>query len=194
MMARTPKDAPIPIEKNYWRNLFFISVLVFAAGTILSAVFLLVQLNEPSGSSYGENFSILANLRRDLLHKSLIIYTFALVCISIGMVILTLLYSHRVVGPVFRLTMVAKGLASGNFAQRATLRKKDVLWSLAGEITDFITYYSSIIRDLKKTVGKLNASPETADQKTDAIQQTEWLRQIAAQTEEIDKILTKLKT
>lgn len=192
-MDHKPTNAGLPIHKNYWRNLFFISVLVFAVGLALSATVLLFQINQPGGASYGESFSLLANLRRDLLHKSLIIYTFALVCISVGIIVLALLYSHRVVGPVYRLTMVARRLAEGDFSQTASLRKKDVLWSLAGDMNGFITSYRENIRDLKKTVGEMTSASPLADQETAPPDVAAQLKKIAASTEEIDALLSKLK-
>jgi len=192
-MDHKPANAGLPIQKNYWRNLFFISVLVFAVGLALSATVLLFQINHPGGASYGESFSLLANLRRDLLHKALIIYTFALVCISIGIIVLALLYSHRVVGPVYRLTMVARKLAEGDFSQKASLRKKDVLWALAGDMNGFITRYRETIRDLKKTVGEMTSASPLADQETAPPDVAAQLKKIAASTEEIDALLAKLK-
>ena len=104
------------IPGSYRRNVIFKSVLVFVAGCILTTVILYLAVRQPIGPSYGEGFRMLAQLQDDIFYKSAIIYAITTLLIVCGIIFLTLMYSHRIAGPVYRLSIFVKALCSGDFS------------------------------------------------------------------------------
>ena len=124
-MSNSNPDQAIP--KSYRRNVVLMSILIFSVGLVLTSVVLYLSVKEPIGPSYGEGFRMLSQLQDDIFYKSAIIYSVTILLVLVGIVFLSLIYSHRIAGPVYRLTCFAKTLASGDLSSPVFIRKKDVI-------------------------------------------------------------------
>ena len=73
-------------------------------------------------------------------------------------------YTHRVAGPVYKITQIISMLASGNLIKSFSLRRHDYLASLAGDLIQVESHYRDTIlktgiiaRSLKKKAEQINA-------------------------------------
>ena len=129
------------ISKSYITGLIAKCGLLFAAGLVLTGVILYFTSQQPLGPSYQETFARLSQLKQEMLVKSIITYFTLTLLIIAGVIFITVLYSHRVVGPIVGLKRTAKEIASGNFAQPAKLRETDAILPMAVAINSMREAY-----------------------------------------------------
>ena len=144
------------IPGAYRRDVVFRPVLIFIAGLILTTVVLYVAVSQPIGPNYGEGFRMLAQLQQDIFSKSAIIYAITVFIIVCGIIFLTLIYSHRVAGPVYRLTLFARTLCSGDFRANVHIREKDVIHPLADEMNNMVEQYRQTLNNLQDEIQSLD--------------------------------------
>jgi len=131
------------IAKSYLSGLIIKCGLLFAAGLILTGIIFYLSNYQPLGSSYQEGFAKLAQIKQELLTKSIIIYCLLTTMTLAGVIFITLIYSHRVVGPLVGIKRVTKAIAAGDFSQRARLRQKDAIKPLAEALNTLIDTYTA---------------------------------------------------
>lgn len=160
------------IENSYLRNVVIKCVLIFVAGLIATVAIFYVMLQQPVGPTYGEGFKMLVQLQQDIFYKSIIIYFSTVLLALFGIITITLLYSHRVAGPVYRLTLFARQVAAGDLQSGVHLRQSDVVQPLAAEMNLMAEkIHRSLIDinwkvdELEKITDQLDAEPANADKK-----------------------------
>ncbi|MBD3243546.1 MAG: hypothetical protein GF331_23350 [Chitinivibrionales bacterium] len=80
---------------------------------------------------YLRTFASSAGFRRTMLTSLLWIFGLGVFIVIIQIVLLTVYFSHKVAGPIYRLEKVCTALADGDYSQRVMLRKGDELQNLA---------------------------------------------------------------
>lgn len=183
------KESASPIGASYWQSLFLKCAIIFGASIIITAVLLYLLLHKPSGVTYGETFATLSTLRHDLLLISISIYSLSLLVTSAGIILITLLYSHRVVGPIYRLSVIARQAATGDLIQKARLRKKDVVLPLADELNSFLATYNSLIEKIKKNTGDQQGNYESALSESSADGKKKFLTAMTEKAQELGNLL-----
>ena len=119
------------ISRKYITSLIVKCSLLFAAGLILTGIILYYTSQQPLGPSYQETFARLSQLKEEMLIKSIIIYLSLTILIGVGVVFITVLYSHRVVGPLVSLTRASREIAAGDLGQPVKLRESDAIQPMA---------------------------------------------------------------
>ena len=122
------------IDKSHLRRMVTKCGLIFMAGLGGTAAIFWLMMRRQIGPTYGEGFRMLAELNRDIFYKSLIIYGSTVLVTMICIALITLLYSHRVAGPVYRLRLFAGRIGRGDVSGRVSLRQSDVVQPLAVEM------------------------------------------------------------
>jgi len=83
--------------------------------------------------------------------------------------IISILLSHKIAGPIFRMEEFLKGMATGDLTNRITLRKGDELISLADGINSLVESLKVSFQRQKtqmdKVLVELNSLKELADEK-----------------------------
>ena len=126
-----------------------VCALIVAAGAGISiGVFLLMTTER--GSSYGESIRLLSVLHREIAWRSAIIYTSSLFVMVSGVSFISLLYSHRVAGPLHKLGMIARSVATGDLSGLAKLRRRDAVHALADDMNELITAYRLRIAEIEQ--------------------------------------------
>ncbi len=80
-----------------------------------------------------------------------------LLAIVLGAVLVSLLLTHRLAGPIFRLEESAKELQEGNLALRIRLRKKDQLQELADLLNQAIIHLDHTLLQIRARHAQLHA-------------------------------------
>ena len=129
------------ISKSYLSGLFLKCGLFFTGGLLLTGVILYFSAHQPLGPTYQESFTRLAQLKEEMLVKSIIIYCLITALILAGIIFITAIYSHRVVGPLVGIKRVAKAVADGDLTQAIHIREKDAIQPMAEALNTLINSY-----------------------------------------------------
>ena len=151
------------VSKAYITGFIVKCGLLFAAGLVLTGVILFFYAHQPLGLSYQESISHLSLLKNEMLTKSILIYCILMVLIVGGVTFVSVLYSHRVVGPMVGLLRIVKLLAVGDFTNLVHLRTKDAIKPMADTMNTMITTYREKILTLQTHTQKMQRLVNQAD-------------------------------
>ena len=146
------------LSKRYLRNFLFLTALIFVAGTLISAAVLYADIYQPLHTHYGAIISIISGLKESLIAKTLKINLIFYICISAGIGLLSVLYSHRVAGPLYRIKIYLKSIADGKPDRPLELRHKDAIASFASAINEMTGAYRKRSLELISDIDQLKES------------------------------------
>lgn len=148
------------ISKSYIWSLILRCFYVFVAGIGLTGIIFLISFQQTAGSSYSETFQLLSNIKQHIFLKTIIIYFVGFVFIVVGIVLISLLHSHRIAGPVYRLTEFTKNLSAGDFSNTVTLRENDTIKPLSGELNNLVSFYQNVTNSLLNSLQEIKKSSD----------------------------------
>jgi nitrate/nitrite-specific signal transduction histidine kinase len=88
--------------------------------------------------SYIRNFSSDAKYRRAVLQSLMWIFGIGILIIVAQIALLTIFFSHKLAGPVFRFEKMCHTMIDGNYTDKIYLRRGDEMQNLAGLINEVI--------------------------------------------------------
>ena len=174
------------ISKSYQTGLIIKCGLLFAGGLILTGIILYFSAQQPLGPSYQESFARLSQLKQEMLVKSVITYCILLLVVMGGVIFITVLYSHRVVGPLVGLKRALNRIGSGDLSQPVVLRQKDAIKPMADALNDMMKKYNETIGQVKVKTGEMRAISDGTDQDGRA-------QEIEKRGKELNTLLNSLK-
>lgn len=139
----------------YLWNLVLKCLLIFVGGLILMAAVFYLTNQQDIGPTYGEGFRMLSQLREDIFYKSLVIYIGIVLLMLVGIIVISLFYSHRVAGPVYRLGLFAAEIRKGHLENDVFLRQDDVVHPLADEMNNMVASYRQIVEELNHELAEI---------------------------------------
>lgn len=167
-------------------GLFLKCGLFFTAGLLLTGIILYFSAHQPLGPTYQESFTRLAQLKEEMLLKSIVIYCVITALILAGVVFITIIYSHRVVGPLVGIKRVIKAVSAGDLTQAVHIRQKDAIQPMATALNTLIETYRFKIQLVDQQVKSLQ---DSLDRPGDQPHPSE----IAAQAKTINDTLASLQ-
>ncbi|MEW6428100.1 MAG: hypothetical protein AB1568_08725 [Thermodesulfobacteriota bacterium] len=175
-----------PITSDVWRKTFALCSLFFALGIAITCVLLLVLFHKPAGAGYSDSFQTLSRFRDELVSISVLISLSGLLLTLGGIIFITVLYSHRIAGPAYRLAVVSKMASGGDLCQRAHFRRKDFIKPMAEEMNAMLSHYASLMEELHNLLQQETPTGDDghAQQPPSAL---------AARLDEIDTILSRYR-
>lgn len=179
------------IDRSYLPNVVLKCALIFIAGLFVTAGILYLIIQQPIGPTYGEAFKMLAQLQQDIFYKSVVIYTSTVLVMLAGIIVITLLYSHRVVGPVYRLGLFMSKVREGEINSQVFLRQTDVIHPLAHEVNIMMEEYSQTLQSINQELQQLEKHFDTLQAGQEASEET--LKEIGERAGEISRIISKYK-
>lgn len=176
------------IDKRFQTNFILrFSLLVFVGGLLTMLIFYLLSLQSTTVGFIGSR--VVASSTADFI-LPILLQTVILVTIIIGLaaVVLTLLISHKIAGPLFRFKKVMESLQKGDFVsvQEVRLRKKDQLQLFANELNTMIKNTKTELNQFKKDFAVLK-------EKLDSIQDSDIPEFRRALFVELKKISEEVK-
>jgi methyl-accepting chemotaxis protein len=133
------------------------STLIFAGGALSTAALFFLFRGEP-GTSYVDSYKLLAELNHVLVNRSLILFSFSLLLSLAGIIVLAIVYSHRVAGALHMLGMHTRRIASGDLTRTVRLRNTDVVHELAGDFNKLSDHYKGLLVQLEVKTRELSVS------------------------------------
>ncbi|RMG74424.1 MAG: methyl-accepting chemotaxis protein [Nitrospirae bacterium] len=169
------------IPKHYPTSLLTKIALFLFLGVVAGGSFLYYSSHVLIGGSYLQGLKTIITFKQLIIKKSILIYLLASVFILIGIVVLTVLYSHRVAGPLYRLSVSAKRITEGDLTLKVRLRERDALHPLADSFNELTEAYRRRIIHLKDAIQQIKGASESVDR---AIREE--------QTEELQRAIDEL--
>lgn len=125
--------------------------LVVAAGLIMTVLLYLFTMRSQTVSFV--NSRVVVQTTADFL-LPLLIQTVCAMMIIIGLatIAVTLLVSHKIAGPLYRLKKVVRLLGEGDFSNDFRIRRKDQLQDLASAFNDMIVKLRERLKALEKDI------------------------------------------
>jgi methyl-accepting chemotaxis protein len=165
------------------RVLFGLSIsCITIIGLIVTPAVLYFTMQQDIGPTYAVGIRMLTGLRQDILYKALTISGITFLFMIIGILILAMLYSHLIAGPLYHLTQFVIKVTEGHLNERVRLRDKDVIHPVAKELNELVRVYHDKFQEIKKEVNTL----ETLAAKMDKGEET--LSKIKKKAKEIHQL------
>jgi methyl-accepting chemotaxis protein len=180
------------VPKSYLSGFVRASTLIFAAGALLTAAGFYFAPEERL-VSYADSFKLIAELNRVLVTKSLILFSFTLLLMVAGVVVISVAYSHRVAGPLFKLGMHTRKIASGDLAEEVRLRKGDVIHALAGDMNSLSSHYRGLLAQLEIKTRELAAVVDKPGRHAPPRNDADPSGEISERIDEIKELLNQIR-
>ncbi len=185
---------PETVRKSYSYRLTARGIMIIAACAAASAFIVFFSLYRQPAKSYAENYFIIAELRRQLLNRAAVIYLVTSFFIAAGVAVITLLYSHRVAGPLHRLGMFARTVAAGDLSGEVKLRRHDVIHPLADDFNGVAKTYREILVQLDIMIAELKEDAASAQGTAAAGEPAAYpVDRILEKTDEMKEMLSHIK-
>lgn len=146
------------ITKGYLTRLVLLALAVFIAGTALSAVFIYLDLHRPLGSHYSAILSTVTEIKETLIIRTLKINAIFCSMIFAGTVVLGIIYTHRIAGPLYRIRQYAKEVGMGRLDADIKFRRKDAIHVFAESLNDMTQSYKDRVTMLASGIRQLKAA------------------------------------
>jgi methyl-accepting chemotaxis protein len=122
------------------------------AGLISTLAILYATMQQEIGPSYAVGIKMLTGLRQDIFYKAITVFGVTFFFMVTGILILSMLYSHRIAGPLYRLSQFVKKVTEGHLDKRVSLREKDVIHPIAEELNELVTCYHEKLQEINKEI------------------------------------------
>jgi nitrogen fixation/metabolism regulation signal transduction histidine kinase len=99
--------------------------------------------------SYIRDFSTNPKYRKAMLSSLLWIFGAGIFLIIVQIALLTVFFSHKLAGPLYRLEKACHTLIEGNYTEKITLRKGDEMQNLAGLFNEMVAITSERMKALR---------------------------------------------
>ncbi|NTV48422.1 MAG: methyl-accepting chemotaxis protein [Geobacteraceae bacterium] len=128
-------------QKNYRILLYVYSLVIVLLGASFAGLGVIWSLPGNLGEGYHNVQAMLRGIQQVLFFRITLFYSIAILIIVVAMVVLHLLYSHRIAGPAYRIGQEAAKIALGNLAGIIKFRKHDNLMDMADSMNDVASQY-----------------------------------------------------
>jgi len=143
------------IDRNYQFRLILLIVILVAVATSASAAATFILVNREIGSAFYLAHRNTWDIREMLLPVITGTAVVTFLVVTVVSAVWTLRESHRVVGPVGRITAVLRDLARGKVTYAGLLRKDDVLKGLENDLNLLSENLAHLEGSLRKTLDSL---------------------------------------
>lgn len=99
--------------------------------------------------NYIRSFSSDVKYKKAVISSLLLIFGIGIFLIVVQIALLTIFFSHKLAGPIYRLEKTCHNLINGDYTEKIFLRKGDELQNLAGLLNEVISITHKRICDLR---------------------------------------------
>ena len=152
------------IQKMLQAKFIIAFLLLVIIGSIISGIIFYLKANTYLGYHYGMAHLKLEKTGEILQPALLISYGIGVVLIGIATVILTIIISHKIAGPLYRFERSAEEIGKGNLTLETRVREKDQAKDLADALSRMTTELRKKLleidlhsKDIKYAVDELNS-------------------------------------
>jgi len=165
------------VQKNFQFKFILKFCIVLLIGIIISIGLLCLFSMNTLTSSFEQSKLIIKNTASAILPSVFLSHLIALVLITLLAIVVTLLISHKLAGPLFRFQKELKEIGEGNLTQVIKLRKNDQITAMADSLNQMRTDLQNKILGIKEEVEQIIESASGQDIPPGLIQQLNHLNQ-----------------
>jgi methyl-accepting chemotaxis protein len=185
-------------RRNYRLFLYVNSLVIIIIGAIFAAWGVFWTVPSPLGEGFHAIQASLRAISQVLFWRVAILYAVISLLIITSMVVLHLLYSHRIAGPAFRIGREAAKIAQGNLAGNIKFRQKDNLTDMAESLNDVASQYRGRIETVKNYLSIIESHAKTVSeiiqQNKDEDSYNQIVESIRNNVRNIETSLSEIKT
>lgn len=157
-----PKKKPAPIKRRQlyinrdFQTRFILKFcLILLLGGAVSIGLTLFNTQESLTSSFSNSKLVIQNTSLAIMPS--VIYTTLISTLVIGLIVImvTLLASHKIAGPMFRFEQDIDKIAAGDLKSRIDIRKEDQFQAIATSLNNMIDSLNTKFSDIKKDANAL---------------------------------------
>ncbi|MBI4849974.1 MAG: hypothetical protein HY808_15605 [Nitrospirae bacterium] len=146
------------IKENFLRNFLLTLLLIIFFGTAVYAVVFYLNIHKPLDTHYSAIITIITDIRESLVIKTFSIGAAFFILTAAGAGLLSLLYTHRIAGPLYRVRQCAKSIAEGSLDTVIKFRSRDAINAFAEAINEMTGSYGHKVTELALEIKRLKGS------------------------------------
>lgn len=151
-------------SKSRFKSRVFLGLSILCiAGLVGTLTILYLTMQQDIGPTYAIGIKMLASVRHDIFLRTAIVFGVTFFFAAAGILTLSMLYSHRIAGPLYHLTQFTKKVTAGDLRKRVTLREKDVVHPVAEELNEMVAMYQEKLLTITEEVENLRQLGATSD-------------------------------
>ncbi len=177
------------IHKGHPKRLFILLLSIVILFTVSSAVYLYLDIYRPLNTHYSAVVTIVSDIHETLIIRTLKINAFFFVLITAGIMILGILYTHRICGPLKRVQIFAKAVSEGKMATRMNFREKDAIHLFGDTFNEMVEVHSDKVR---KLASELKVLREAVTEVKSLSEKEQDIRPGLEKASEIDKRIKEI--
>ncbi len=181
------------LPESYVKNVVRTILVLLAGVAILIACGFYLAFQKHGGTTYAESYKLLAELNEGLVTRVLMVFAFTLLVSAVGAIIISVIYSHRVAGPIYKLGLITKKIAEGDLAGTVRLRTHDVLHDLADEFNNLSGRYRGVLVQLETKTRELAAILDDLEKQPPLSENKAATGKIFKRIDEIRALLNQIK-
>jgi len=177
------------------RFIAIISLILILAFSI-STAFFYYSTNKELGETYKQKIYTIAQFKTVVIKDTLLIFIPPVIVATIFIIITTILYTHRIVGPLVRIRAITKQISKGDLDIFIKLRKKDEIKPIAEALNNLVLRYkekghrlSDILEEIYKDASEMYQFIEKGDYEATEDKRKEILKK----TGEVKNILSGIR-
>jgi len=150
------------IKREFQRDFIMKFCLVVLAGAFMSGAIIYCMSMSTSTTSF-ENLRLVIRSTADYILPAVLLSGIVVIIVTgIAAVFITLMASHKIVGPLYRIEQDIKQFASGNLAQEFNLRQGDEVKPIAEALNSMAHCLRDEVGSLKAAVAELESAAASA--------------------------------
>ena len=165
------------IKKEFQLGFILKFCTILLAGIVISTVLLILLSRGTLTSSFENSQLTIKNTAAAILPSILLCNLLTLGLITIVTIVLTLLVSHKLAGPMFRFQKEIERMGAGNLTQKIQLRDKDQIESLAISLDSMREALREKIQTMQGQIEKVLTTASGQDVPQDLVEQLNHLHQ-----------------
>ncbi len=139
--------------QNHYRFFLYIySLVIVSLGVSLAGLGVLWSLPNNLGEGYHNVQAMLRGIQQVLFLRIALFYAIMTILIVLAIVVLHLLYSHRIAGPVYRIGQEAAKIGHGDLTGKIRFRQHDNLMDMAESMNDIKLLYREHINCVQESL------------------------------------------
>lgn len=148
------------IKKRFQRNFIIKFCALVAMGSMISG-FIIYYMSRTTVCTTFENSKLIIKSTADFILPAVLLSSvISIILIGIAAIIVTLLTSHKIAGPLYRLEKDVQEITSGNLKIAFRLRTGDEIRPLAVSLNDMVAAIRDRIAEVNKSLDNLESSSE----------------------------------
>ncbi len=185
-------------QKHYRALLYVNTLAIVLIGAAVAGWGVFALFPAHLGEGYHSSLAIVQAIRKVLFWRVAVLYGLILLLMIVSIVILHVLYSHRVAGPAYRIGREAAKIARGDLTCNIILRRKDNLADLGDILNDLGSRYRARVMAVRDSLAVIEEQTRTAHELirrgADAVALGQAAEEITNSVKDIERGLAGLKT